>query len=164
MAESKYTGVIGALLNHRFSHVRQTLRSLREAGLIPGRRQGDITARHIGDIVLALTAPTFPGAPDHVHRLRCLTLRSAADAPATVGHLLHALVDTLPSSPVLGDLDLDDGWLGISADCVELECLSLTGKRAVVRYGAEDAQPSSPITRVPLNGLRKLATAIEKLT
>jgi hypothetical protein len=159
--ESKYTEIIAAQLGREFSTVRQTLRSLREAGMIPGRRHGDITAEHLPVIIIGLCSPTYAGAPDHVKSVKALRLTSNSCLPFTVGRLLTQIVKAIPASPAFYHLDLDDGVINLAEDRVELETLTLTGVRSVVRYGAGISAPSTgQVHRVQLNAIRALAVAI----
>lgn len=163
MKESKYTEAIGALLGFRFSAVRQTLRALREAGLVPGLRGGDLQPQHLPTVVLGLCAPTFATAADTSSRLAALRLADAADLPKTAGDAMAAIVRILPRSPVLGGLDLDDGFVTVGNGQVTIEALSLAGKRAVVRYGAPSSTDNT-LHRFPLNGIRELIKTMETTT
>lgn len=160
MKESRYTEAIGALLGFRFSAVRQTLRALREAGLVPGLRGGDLQPEHLSMVILGLCAPTYATAADTCHRLAALQLADAADMPMSAGDALTAIVRILPRTPVLGGLDLDDGFLTVGNGQVTIEALSLAGKRAVVRYGAPD-NTNNTLHRFPLNGIRELIKTME---
>jgi len=160
MRESRHLGQIARLFRRPISEVRQTLRTLREAGMLPGKRGGDLRPHHIADVVFGLCSEGIQASPRCVRELRLARLQDAADLPATAGEMLRAVIETLPKSPVLGDLDLDDGFLSISDDRVELQCLSLSGKRAVVRYGAIDAA-ASPIHKFNLNDIRQLVEIVE---
>lgn len=163
MKESKYTEAIGALLGFRFSAVRQTLRALREAGLVPGLRGGNLKPQHLPTVVFGLCAPTFATAADTSSRLATLRLADAADLPSTAGDALAAIVRILPRSPVLGGLDLDDGFITVGSGQLTIEALSLAGKRAVVRYGTPDNNDNT-LHRFPLNGIRELAKTMETTT
>lgn len=160
MNESRFTEAIGARLGFRFSAVRQTLRSLREAGLVPGLRGGDLSPQHLPIVVLGLCASTYATAADTCNRLAALRLSDAADLPKTAGDALAAIVRILPKSPVLGGLDLDDGFLIIGGGQMTIEALSLAGKRAVVRYGTPD-NTDNTLHRFPLNGIRELVKTME---
>lgn len=163
MKESRYTEAIGALLGFRFSAVRQTLRALREAGLVPGLRGGDLQPQHLPTVVFGLCAPTFATAADISSRIADLRLSDAADLPKSAGDALAAIVRILPRSPVMGGLDLDDGFVIIGGGQVTIEALSLAGKRAVVRYGTPDITDNA-LHRFPLNGIRELIQTMETIT
>ncbi|CDZ60335.1 Hypothetical protein NGAL_HAMBI2605_09570 [Neorhizobium galegae bv. orientalis] len=128
--------------------------------MLPGKSGGDLQPHHLVDVVLGLSSDGIQASPAHVRALRRLPLRDATDLPATAGEMLRAAIETLPRSPVLGDLDLDDGRLLIADNSIALECLSLSGKRSVVRYGDEKTS-RSPIHRFNLNDVRELATIVE---
>ncbi|KAA9386913.1 hypothetical protein [Neorhizobium galegae] len=160
MRESRHLGQIARLFHQPISKVRQTLRQLREAGMLPGKSGGDLQPRHLVDVVLGLTSDGIQASPAHVRALRRLPLRDATDLPATAGEMLRAVVETMPRSPVLGDLDLDDGRLLIADNSIALECLSLSGKRSVVRYGDENG-PTSHIHQFQLNSIREIAVLVE---
>jgi hypothetical protein len=160
MRESRHLGQIARLFHQPISKVRQTLRTLREAGMLPGKSGGDLQPRHLVDVVLGLSSDGIQASPAHVRALKRLPLRDATDLPATAGEMLRAVIETMPRSPVLGDLDLDDGFLSVTDDGIDLECLSLSGKRAVVRYGAVNTSSSS-IHRFQLNSIRELAVLVE---
>ncbi|WP_165219537.1 hypothetical protein [Affinirhizobium pseudoryzae] len=161
MKESRYTEAIGVLLGFRFSAVRQTLRTLREAGLVPGLRGGDLQPEQLPAVILGLCAPTFATAADTYERLAALRLADAADLPKSAGDALTAIVRILPRSPVLGSLDLDDGFLTVGNGQMTIDALSLAGKRAVVRYGTSD-NADNALHRFPLNGIRELVKTMEK--
>lgn len=163
MKESKYTEAIGALLGFRFSAVRQTLRTLREAGLVPGLRGGDLQPQHLPTVAFGLCAPTFATAADTSSRLATLRLSDGADLPKTAGDALAAIVRILPRSPVMGGLDLDDGFVILGGGQMTIEALSLAGKRAVVRYGEPDSTDNT-LHRFPLNGVRELIQTMEITT
>lgn len=160
MRESRHLGQIARLFHQPISKVRQTLRALREAGMLPGKRGGDLRPHHIADVVFGLCAEGIQASPRCVRELRLARLQDAADLPATAGEMLRAVIETLPKSPVLGDLDLDDGFLSVSDESVVIECLSLSGKRAVVRYGTPD-ETTSPTYQFKLNEIRELAEIVE---
>lgn len=160
MKESRYTEAIGAKLGFRISAVRQTLRALREAGLLPGLRGGDLRPDHLPTVILGLCAPTYATAAETYHRLAALQLADAADMPMSAGDTLAAIVRILPRSPAFGSLDLDDGFVTVGNGQVTIEALSLCGRRAVVRYGAPD-NTNHGLHRFPLNGVRELAKMME---
>ncbi|MBP2560350.1 hypothetical protein J2857_003119 [Neorhizobium galegae] len=159
MRESRHLGQIARLFSQPISKVRQTLRQLREAGMLPGKSGGDLQPHHLVDVVLGLTSDGIQASPAHVRALRRLPLRDA-DLPGTAGEMLRAVIETMPRSPVLGDLDLDDGRMFIADNSIALECLSLSGKRSVVRYGDING-PTSRIHQFQLNDVRELATIVE---
>ncbi|WP_105419200.1 hypothetical protein [Neorhizobium sp. T25_27] len=160
MRESRHLGQIARLFSQPISKVRQTLRQLREAGMLPGKSGGDLQPHHLADVILGLTSDGIQASPAHVRALRRLPLRDAADLPATAGEMLRAIIETMPRTPVLADLDLDDGFLLVADDSIALECLSLSGKRSVVRYGDENG-PNSRIHQFQLNSIRELAVLVE---
>ncbi|MDB5575864.1 MAG: hypothetical protein JWR80_1040 [Bradyrhizobium sp.] len=162
MRESRYTSVIGAVMGYPYSWVRQTLRELREAGITPGIRGGDIRLEHIPAIVLALSSPRIKDASGRIKALQALPLRSVVDMPSTAGAMLAKVVATLPATPVVGDFDCDDGLLHISDHAVVLEVLTLTGNRCCIGYGPDSAGAITKQTTIPLQKIRSLAEAISR--
>ena len=160
MKESKYVGVIAAALGQPISHVRQVLRSLREDGQIPGIRGGDLNTEHLAAVITAVTVDLIKDAAPRARSLGALPLHSAADLPSTAGAMLTRLVHTIVASPVLADFDLDDGYLHIGHDSIVLECLTLSGRRACVRYGSGKPAIAATTTTFPTSALLALATAI----
>lgn len=160
--ESRFAPNIATLLHQRMPHVRHTLRCLREAGITPGKRAGDLSIAHLADVIFGLTSPMLPAVAQHVRTLRNLVAADeTASLPRLAGDAIGAIVAILPKSPVLGDLDLDDGFIAVGDDRVVIEVLSLTGSRAVIRYGAGATSPqTSPIHRFALNDIRVLSTII----
>lgn len=160
--ESRFVPDIAACLHYRVTTVKHTLRALREDGLIPGKRVGDIHAKHIVDVIFGLTAPTLPRVACTTRTLRAMSaVDDTAGLPCLASNALEAIIAVLPKSPVLGDLDLDDGFISIADDRIQIEALSLTGKRAVIRYGAGITTPlTSPMHRFELNDVRVLAKII----
>jgi hypothetical protein len=154
-----YTNPVAEALGVSARHSRQMLRSLREARLVPGRGANP-EAKHIARVVLALGAETVSHAAAHVETLSCLVRAASIGLPDRADDMLTRLVETLPSSPVLADLlDADGGFVHLGADSVTLECLTVSGHRVCVRYGA----PFSGIahrTTVPITLIRKLILSI----
>ena len=160
MKESKYTGVIAATLGQPISHVRQILRALREDGQIPGIRGGDLRIEHLAAMITAVTADFVKDAAGRARSLGALPLQSAAELPSTAGAILTRLISTIATSPVVADYDLDDGYLHIGDDSIVLECLTLDGRRACIRYGSGAPAIAATTTTFPLSALVALATAI----
>lgn len=159
--ERQYQYFVARSVDMPVSAARQMLRALREAGLIPGN---GITpsAIHIARIVMALSSDTAKGAPERVNALRLLPLRTACGLPSTAEAMVARLVDTVSSSPVLDEFDIDGGSLQIGPFSIVLDCLSLTGKRAVVRYGGAPADAITTSTTIPISMVRKLAESIRE--
>lgn len=160
MRESRFTGVIAATLGQPISHVRQILRALREDGQIPGIRGGDLQIEHLAAVITAVTADFVKDASGRARSLGALTLQSAADLPSTGGAMLTRLMSTIATSAVVADYDLDDGYLHIGDDSIVLECLTLSGRRACIRYGSGAPAIAATTTTFPTSALLALATAI----
>lgn len=146
--ERAYSQRLAEITGRNFSSSRQTLRALREADLVPGHGETP-TAANVANIVLALSADAIGKAPDRVRTLSALPQTSNTNLPATAGAMLAALLIARKTGPVLGDFDVEDGFLHLGPRCVVLECLTLAGKRVCVRYGA-DQLGISQTTTIPL--------------
>lgn len=146
--ERVYSQRLADITGRSFSSSRQLLRTLREAGLVPGH--GDApTATNVVNAILALAADTIGTAPERVRALSALPQTSTTGLPPTAGAMLASLLIARKEGPVFGDYDAEDGWLHLGASSVVLECLTLTGKRACVRYG-EGTPGISKTTTIPL--------------
>lgn len=156
--ERAYSQRLAEIAGRGFSSSRQLLRALREAGLVPGHGNAP-TAADIANIVLALSAETIATAPKRARALSTLPQTSATGLPPTAGAMLAALLVARKTSPVFGDFDIEDGFLHLGATGIVLECLTLTGKRACVRYGA-GADGISNATIIPLPIVAKFSHLI----
>jgi len=143
------------------SHCRTMLRILREAELVPGARTRP-AASHIARIILALSSPTAERAVEAVRQLQGLRLASAADLPAMAEDCIAQLVATVPRSPVLADFDVDGGVLHIGDGELVLECLTLAGKRACIRYGSATPNQIQRRVSISMDVVLKLAKLISK--
>lgn len=153
--ERVYSQRLSDITGRTFSSSRQLLRALREDGLVPGH--GDPpTAMDAANIVIALSAETIATAPERVRTLSALPQTSTTGLPRTAGAMLAGLLLARKTGPVFGDFDVEDGALHLGPSCVVLECLTLTGKRVCVRYGA-DAAGISKTTTIPLPVVAKFS-------
>jgi hypothetical protein len=159
--ERQYQFFVASSVGMPVSAARQVLRALRESGLVPGNGIKP-TSANIARIVLALSSDTARGAPERVNALRMLPLRTACGLPSTAEAMVARLVDTISSSPVLDEFDIDGGSLHIGPSSIVLDCLSLTGKRAAVRYGDAPADAITTSTSIPISTVRKLAESIRE--
>lgn len=146
--ERVYSQRLSDITDRSFSSSRQLLRALREDGLVPGHGDAPAAAA-IANIVLALSADTIATAPKRVRALSPSPQTSTTNLPPTAGAMLAALLVARKTSPVFGDFDIEDGFLHLGATGIVLECLTLSGKRACVRYGA-DAEGISDATTISL--------------
>ncbi|ODT27159.1 MAG: hypothetical protein ABS54_06325 [Hyphomicrobium sp. SCN 65-11] len=156
--ERAYAQHLADITGRSFSSSRQLLRALREDGLVPGHGETP-TATDIANIVLALSAETIATAPDRVRNLSALPQTSTTGLPQTAGAMLAALLIARKNGPVFDDFDVEDGSLHLGPTSMVLECLTLTGKRACVRYGA-DAAGISKTTTIPLPVVAKFSHLI----
>jgi hypothetical protein len=154
-----YSMSIAQATDRPISEVRQRLRALREAGLVPGADQRP-RAVHAARIALALATDNTTDAPALVSKLRTLPLQTPCSLPATAEGMLTRLIETVPRSPVLDDFDIDDGFVHVGDDSVSLECLTLAGHRVVVRYGEPFSGISHRVT-ILMTTIQKIAKAIE---
>ncbi|MGO4838972.1 hypothetical protein AB4144_42670, partial [Rhizobiaceae sp. 2RAB30] len=160
LMDQKYAAVVARATDRSVSSARQSLRALRENGFVPGYGANP-SAVHVTRIVMAMSADTVKEVPERVAALRRLPLRSPAELPGLAETMIELLVDVFPTSPVLADFDLDGGSLHLGASSVTLEVLTLSGKRACVRYGTEPSSAVRAATIIPLATIRKLAIAIK---
>lgn len=157
--ERAYSQRLAEITGRSFSSSRQLLRALREARLVP--RHGEIpTAADVASIILAISADTFVAAPERVRALSAMPQTSATSLPPTAGAMLAAFLIARKNGPVLGDFDVEDGFLHVGPTSVTLECLTLTGKRACIRYGADPAGISQTTT-IPLPIVAKFTSLFE---
>lgn len=157
--ERKYQSSLARSAGRPISSARQLLRALREAGFVPGH--GAIpTSTHIARIIMALAADTAKAAPERVRALRLLPCRTACGLPSTAEAMLTRLVEIVDASPVLDEFDIDGGTLHIGPTWVTLECLSLTGKRAAVRYGDSAGDAVTASVSIPIATIREIANSI----
>ena len=157
--ESTHTQRLSEITRRAAPFCGYVLRSLREAELVPGHGEPP-TVANVANIVMALSAPTARSAPDHVRTLAALPQTSTSILPPTAGAMLAALLIARKSGPVFGDFDVEDGFLHLGPSNVTLECLTLTGKRACVRYGADPAGISQTTT-IPLPVVAKFTSLFE---
>jgi hypothetical protein len=160
--EKRYAEAIAGSTGRAVSDARQMLRALREADLVPGHGIAP-KPEHVARIILALSADLQKSVAPTVAALQDLTVRTNVRLPPSAGGMLTLLVETLPRSPVFGDFDLDDGFLHFSAESVNLECLTLAGHRACVRYGAPFEGIAHTVT-IPISTVRSLIAAVKDVT
>jgi hypothetical protein len=157
--ERKYQVALARSAGRPISSARQLLRALREAGFVRGHHDTP-TPIHIARILMALSADTVTAAPDRVRVLRTLPLRTPCGLPTTVETMLTRLVEIVNVSPVMDEFDVDGGSLHLGPTWVTLECLSLTGKRAAVRYGDPIGDTVTASTTIPISTIREITNSI----
>lgn len=146
--ERAYSQHLAQITGRSLPASRQMLRALREADVVPGHGIPP-TAENIASIVMALSADTVSAAPERTRTLRDLPLASVTSLPPAAGAMLTALLIARRAGPVFHDYDAEDGSLHLGASSVVLECLTLSGKRVCVRYGA-DTEGICRMTVIPL--------------
>lgn len=156
--ERAYAQHLADITGRSFSSSRQLLRALREDGLVPGHGETP-TAADVVNIVMALSSDKISTAPAQARALSALPQTSTTGLPPTAGAMLAALLIARKTGPVFDDFDVEDGSLHLGPTSIVLECLTLTGKRACVRYGA-DAAGISKATTVALPIVAKFSHLI----
>ncbi len=161
MNPGNFPAVMGAITRRPCSIIKQRLRAAREAGHFPTGKEVTLQPRHIARLLFALACEHSTEVGLTINRLRTLPRQTPDGPPGDLETALSSLIDRLPQTPVIGDLDVATGHIAIDAEHGEVawHVHDLYGRPTVVRFGREPVAPSAVATNVvfPIATLRELS-------